>query len=106
VSNAVRETVAAMLDRVGATGFLEFWLSNEDGNAKPAPDLYLLAAARFGVQAAHMIVVEDGDPGIVAATRAGCMVVAVDGPQYVTPALLPRIVAAGRRAAIAAEWVA
>lgn len=91
VSNAVAETVEAMLDRVGVLGLVQFWLCNEDVTPKPDPALYRLAAQRFGVPAADVIVVEDSTPGILAATRAGCRVVAVRGPEDVTLDLLRRI---------------
>lgn len=100
VSNAQPESVRRMLQKAHVGTLLEFALSNEDAAPKPAPDLYLLAARRFGVSPDELVVVEDGAPGIVAATRARCTVVAVDGPQDVTPSLLPRIVLAGLRAAI------
>ena len=40
-------------------------------NGKPAPDLFLLAAARSQVAPADCIVVEDSPPGIAAAAAAG-----------------------------------
>lgn len=53
---------------------------------KPAPDPYLLAAARLGVDPARCLVFEDSETGAEAAHRAGCTVVQVpdvvasDGP--------------------------
>ncbi len=38
---------------------------------KPAPDLYLVAAARLGVEKEHCVVLEDSDQGIQAAILAG-----------------------------------
>jgi HAD superfamily hydrolase (TIGR01509 family) len=40
-------------------------------NGKPAPDLFLLAAARSQVDPAQCIVVEDSAPGVTAAAAAG-----------------------------------
>jgi beta-phosphoglucomutase len=40
-------------------------------NPKPAPDIYLEAARRLGVQPEHCIALEDSDTGILAASRAG-----------------------------------
>lgn len=99
VSNAVQPTVTAMLENVGFTGF-EFALSNEHAAPKPSPALYLLAAERFGCDPSRVVVVEDGDYGIVAAVRAGCQVVAVRSPAEVGPALLERIVLASVRSQI------
>lgn len=41
---------------------------------KPAPDLFLHAAAQMGVLPAHCLVIEDSAPGIEAARRAGMRV--------------------------------
>ncbi|MGQ5523234.1 HAD family hydrolase [Chitinimonas sp. PSY-7] len=38
---------------------------------KPAPDIYLLAAKRLGVEPTHCIVLEDSEPGVRAALAAG-----------------------------------
>ncbi|HPH96656.1 MAG TPA: beta-phosphoglucomutase [Anaerolineaceae bacterium] len=55
-----------------------------DGNApvpsKPAPDLFILAAQRLGVQAGECVVVEDAEAGIEAARAGGMQCVGL-GPQ-------------------------
>ena len=40
-------------------------------NGKPAPDIFLYAAKRLGVQPEDCIVIEDSENGIEAATSAG-----------------------------------
>lgn len=45
--------------------------------AKPAPEPYLLAAQRLGVDPARCLVFEDSETGAEAAHRAGCIVVQV-----------------------------
>lgn len=45
--------------------------------AKPAPEPYLLAAKRMGVDPARCLVFEDSETGAEAAHRAGCIVVQV-----------------------------
>lgn len=45
---------------------------------KPAPDIYLAAAAALGAQPTDCIAVEDTAPGIASAAAAGMKVVAVD----------------------------
>ena len=45
--------------------------------AKPAPDVYLLAASRLGVAPANCIVFEDSPVGIEAARAAGTRVVGI-----------------------------
>lgn len=50
---------------------------------KPAPDVFLAAAALLGVNPAHCIAFEDSDPGVIAALAAGMTVVHV--PDMATP---------------------
>ena len=57
------------------TGLLELFdvvvTADDVTHAKPAPDIFLLAAERLGVAPADCIVYEDGAPGLEAARRAG-----------------------------------
>ncbi len=52
-------------------------------NPKPAPDLYLLALARLGLDAASCVALEDSPTGARAATAAGlrCIGIAADAEQ-------------------------
>ena len=63
-------------------------------NGKPAPDLFLHAAAQMGVAPANCLVIEDSPAGIIAARNAGMTVFGYTGGSHVAPA--------GLRAAIAA----
>jgi len=62
---------------LGLTGLARFFddariFSAEDvARGKPAPDLFLLAAARCGAPAGACVVVEDSRPGVEAAVAAG-----------------------------------
>jgi HAD superfamily hydrolase (TIGR01509 family) len=47
---------------------------------KPAPDLFLAAAAALGVDPASCVVLEDSPNGVAAGRAAGMVVVAVPGP--------------------------
>ncbi len=47
------------------------------GRGKPAPDMFLLAAARLGVTPGDCLVFEDALPGVTAARAAGMQVVLV-----------------------------
>ena len=91
-SNAIRDTVMALVEALGATRFLDFFLSNEDVDIpKPSPGMYVEAARRFGIPPADLVVVEDAPPGVAAAVAAGCRVVRVGGPSDVDVSLLERI---------------
>jgi len=50
---------------------------DEVTQGKPAPDIYLLAAERLGVQPADCLALEDSAPGCEAAAAAGMAVVAI-----------------------------
>ena len=68
----------AILDLIGCT---ELFDAVADGNnikrSKPAPDVFLLAAEKLGVEAKNCMVVEDADAGVEAALAAGMKVLAV-----------------------------
>ncbi|MFL5758884.1 MAG: HAD family hydrolase [Thermomicrobiales bacterium] len=60
------------LAETGLAGSFEAEVTGNDvERGKPAPDLFLLAAARIGVEPARCIVLEDAPPGIAAAAAAG-----------------------------------
>jgi HAD superfamily hydrolase (TIGR01509 family) len=49
-------------------------------NGKPAPDIYHLAAERFGTTPNRLLVIEDSPNGVRAAKSAGCFCVAIPLP--------------------------
>ncbi len=51
--------------------------ANDIRNGKPAPDAYLLAAERLGVQPQDCVVIEDAPVGVEGGKRAGMRVIAV-----------------------------
>jgi beta-phosphoglucomutase-like phosphatase (HAD superfamily) len=55
-------------------------LGGASARTKPAPDLFLLAAARLGVDPPDCVAFEDSPNGVAAARAAGMVVVAVPGP--------------------------
>jgi len=84
-SNSVQRTVDVMMERAGLSRYLEFTTSNEHvARGKPAPDIYLVTFERLGVAAHEVLVVEDNDNGIRAATDAGAHVFVVSEPADVT----------------------
>ncbi len=71
-SAAQRRMVDASLQAVGLSGLFDTVVTIEDVAAgKPAPDLFLKAAANLGVAPALCHVFEDSDEGLEAAHRAG-----------------------------------
>lgn len=54
---------------------------DEVAQAKPAPDVYLLAAARLRVEPTHCLAVEDSGPGCRAAAHAGMTVAVIPHAQ-------------------------
>jgi HAD superfamily hydrolase (TIGR01509 family) len=73
-----RAYAATLLERHGLAGHFAFVLSGEDvTRGKPDPEIYLTAAARFGVPPGRMLVLEDSAAGVAAAKAAGALVVAV-----------------------------
>jgi putative hydrolase of the HAD superfamily len=55
-------------------------VGGDQRRTKPAPDLFLIAAAALGVAPAACVVLEDSPNGVAAARAAGMAVAAVPGP--------------------------
>jgi HAD superfamily hydrolase (TIGR01509 family) len=56
--------------------------ADEVGAGKPAPDVYLEAARRLGVDPAECVCLEDSGNGILAGVAAGMKVIAVPDPRF------------------------
>ena len=56
--------------------------SEEVERGKPAPDVYLEAARRLGVDPARVVAIEDSENGIRSAHAAGMRVLAVPNPHF------------------------
>ena len=81
VSGGRRNSVTNSLTTLGLLDKFETIVGAEDyKNSKPAPDAYLLAAARLGVAPGDCLVFEDTDMGIQAATAAGMASVKIASP--------------------------
>jgi HAD superfamily hydrolase (TIGR01509 family) len=78
-----REIIDLVLD-VGnlAACFAATVSSEEVDGGKPAPDVYLEAARRLGVDPADCAAVEDSTNGLLAARAAGMRVIAVPNPAF------------------------
>jgi HAD superfamily hydrolase (TIGR01509 family) len=82
VSGGRRNSVVNSLSTLGLMDRFETIVGAEDyKNSKPAPDAYLIAAARLGVAPQDCLVFEDTDMGIQAASAAGMASVKVPSPQ-------------------------
>jgi FGGY-family pentulose kinase/HAD superfamily hydrolase (TIGR01509 family) len=75
-SSSSVERVRASLRIVGFSRLFEpnLFSAAEVAHGKPAPDLFLLAAARMGAEPRECLVIEDSVPGVTAAARAGMTV--------------------------------
>jgi len=84
-SNSIRASVEAIMGRANLLSMFDVVLSNNDVSApKPAPDIYLKAAASLGVRPGEMLVVEDNQHGVAAGVAAGARVLEVADPDDVT----------------------
>lgn len=80
-----RRFVTSVLGRFNLEPRFEFILTAEDVvEGKPAPEIYLKAAARFGVEPGRLVVFEDSQNGCRAAVAAGAIAVAVPGGHSLT----------------------
>lgn len=84
-TNSIRDTCLLMLDHSGLTQHFDVILTNQDcARPKPAPDIYLEALSRLGVEAASTLVIEDNAHGIQAAEAAHTHLLKVRDPADVT----------------------
>jgi HAD superfamily hydrolase (TIGR01509 family) len=82
-SSSNREVIDAVLDAAGiADRFVATVSSEEVSGGKPAPDVYLEAARRLGVDAEDCAAVEDSRNGIRSARAAGMRVIAIPNAHY------------------------
>jgi HAD superfamily hydrolase (TIGR01509 family) len=99
-SNSSHEEMAQKFGATGLAGLVEgrTHSARDVPHGKPAPDLFLAAAAAAGVAPAHCLVIEDSVPGMTAARAAGMRLVAY-APQGLSPgsAVQPDITARSLR---------
>ena len=79
VATSTRRPLA--LRKLESAGLLRYFehvaTSSDVAHPKPAPDIYLLAAARLGVEPRHCLALEDSPTGVRAALAAGMTVIQV-----------------------------
>jgi sugar-phosphatase len=86
VTSGVRQLAAARL-RAAGVPLPEVMVTAEDVTAgKPDPEGYAAAAARLGLAAADVLVLEDSGSGIAAGQAAGCRVVGIGDGALATSA--------------------
>jgi len=82
-SSMDQTSIVAELMRFGYRDYVEACVSGEDvANNKPAPDVYIKAAACLGVEPAECVAVEDSPTGVRAAKDAGIYCVGFKNPLY------------------------
>jgi HAD superfamily hydrolase (TIGR01509 family) len=78
VTGGARRVVTRSLEYTGLAPLFPHVVTFEDvPRGKPAPDMFLHAAALLGVDPTRCVVFEDGEPGIIGALAAGMRVVRV-----------------------------
>lgn len=82
-SSSNRELIDAVLRRLELAALFEVTVSSEEvERGKPAPDVYLEAARRLGVDPARCAAIEDSHGGIRSAKAAGMRVLAIPNPSF------------------------
>ncbi len=78
---SARTEALHFVNALGLEQTLDVVLAREDvQNGKPAPDIYLLAAEKLGVEPGDCVVIEDSPNGVRAGVAAGMNVVAFGTP--------------------------
>ena len=96
-SSSTPAMLARKLDWAGLTAWFEgaVFSAAEVARGKPAPDIFLHAAARMAVAPARALVIEDSAPGVVAAKAAGMTVFGFTGGSHCRAGHAERLAAAG-----------
>jgi HAD superfamily hydrolase (TIGR01509 family) len=82
-SSSNRPIIDAVLETAGLEPYFQATVSSEEvPRGKPAPDVYLEAARRLGVEPERCAAVEDSHGGIRAAKAAGMFTIAFPNPTY------------------------
>jgi HAD superfamily hydrolase (TIGR01509 family) len=82
-SSSNRELIDLALALLGVRHLFKATVSSEEvARGKPAPDVYLEAARRLGVDPAHAAAIEDSHNGILAAKAAGMRVIAIPNRHF------------------------
>jgi HAD superfamily hydrolase (TIGR01509 family) len=82
-SSSNRPLIVTVLETAGVADLFAAVVSSEEvGRGKPAPDVYLEAASRLGVEAHRCAAIEDSSNGLRSAHAAGMRVLAIPNTHY------------------------
>jgi HAD superfamily hydrolase (TIGR01509 family) len=82
-SSSNRPLIDLVLERTDMAPLFSATVSSEEvARGKPAPDVYLEAARKLGLEPGTCAAVEDSTNGIIAADRAMMMVIVVPRPEF------------------------
>ena len=82
-SSSNRELIDLALELLGVKHLFKATVSSEEvARGKPAPDVYLEAARRLGVDPTHAAAIEDSENGLRAANAAGMRVIAIPNQHF------------------------
>jgi HAD superfamily hydrolase (TIGR01509 family) len=82
-SSANRPVIDAVLDAAGVADCFAATVAGEEvARGKPAPDVYLAATGKLGVDSAGAVAIEDSSNGLRAAAAAGMVVVAIPNREF------------------------
>jgi HAD superfamily hydrolase (TIGR01509 family) len=85
-SSANRLLIDRALELSGLAAYFQVTVSSEEvARGKPAPDVYLEAARRLGVEPSRCAAIEDSGSGIRSAHAAGMLVVAIPNRDFRPP---------------------
>jgi HAD superfamily hydrolase (TIGR01509 family) len=86
-SSSNPELIEVVIKAAGLRDAVRVWVSSEEvPRGKPAPDVYLEAARRLGIDPKGCAGVEDSQNGIRSAKAAGMRVFAIPNPHYLPDA--------------------
>lgn len=85
-SGSSRSTIGNTLKMVDLLSYFQHYVSSEEvPHGKPAPDVFVEAANRLGVQPQNCLVLEDSLFGVIAAKKANMYCIATPVPQEELP---------------------
>jgi HAD superfamily hydrolase (TIGR01509 family) len=82
-SSANRQVIDVVLDAAGVADCFAATVAGEEvARGKPAPDVYLAATGKLGVDPGDAVAIEDSSNGLRAAAAAGMVVVAIPNREF------------------------